>query len=319
MDLQRRNFIKQSLAGFGAVAACGGVKTPSALSTPAEGSYANRKNPFSTDPNAQVLLTPGVKTSRIGFGTGMSGYQRSAQLTRMDRNKAVALLNHAYDRGIRFFDCADLYGTHEIVSTTFKDKPRDSYTLTSKIWIHSGGIPEKERPSADVVVKRFLKELNTDYIDVLQLHCMMKPNWSDELQSYRDDLERLKEQGLIRSHGVSCHSLGAIETGASDPWVDSMHIRLNATGARMDGSFEENVAAARLAQENSKGIICMKLIGEGTIKDKDQRLASLEKVVEADVVDVYIVGFEEIWQVDEFYDHMEIALKKAEAQRASVA
>lgn len=317
MDLQRRNFIKQSLAGFGAVATYGGVKTPSAFSTPEEGSSSPRKNPFSTDPNAQVLLTPGVKTSRIGFGTGMSGYQRSAQLTRMDRTKAVALLNHAYDRGIRFYDCADLYGTHEIVSTTFKDKPRDSYTLTSKIWVHGGGIPEKERPSADVVVKRFLKELNTDYIDVLQLHCMMKPDWSDELQSYRDDLERLKEQGLIRSHGVSCHSIGAIEKGAVDSWVDAMHIRLNVTGARMDGSFEDNVAAARLAQENSKGIICMKLIGEGTIKDKDQRLASLEKVVGADVVDVYIVGFEEIWQVDEFYDHMEIALKKTEEQRGS--
>ena len=83
----------------------------------------------------------------------------------------------------------------------------------------------------------------------------------------------------------------------------------------MDGTFEENVAYSQLAQENGKGIICMKLIGEGTIKDPEERKKSIEKVVRTGVVDVYIVGFEENWQVDELIENVGFALKAIEADR----
>ncbi len=312
MDLKRRDFLRTTLAGVGgASAALGAARALAQADAPVK----EPKYPFSTDPVAKIKLTADIESSRLGFGTGMSGYNHSAQLTRMDRDKAVAMLNHAYDRGIRFFDCADLYGTHEIVSSTLKDKPRDSYVLSTKLWPHGGGIQEKERPSADVVVKRFLKELNTDYIDLVQVHCMMKPDWKSDFQQYCDDLEKLKEQGLIRGHGISIHSLGALRNGAEDPWVDAMHIRINQTGARMEGSFEENVAAAKIAQENGKGIIAMKLIGEGTIRDLEERRKNLEAVVRSGVVDVYIVGFEEMGQIDEFIDNMSLALNKIDAEQ----
>ena len=309
MDLKRRQFIKTTFASLGSVAAGAEVSAVQSLVKANETSPA-RKNPISTDPVAKVKLTQDVTTSRIGFGTGMSGYNRSAQLTRMDRSKALELLGHAYDIGIRYYDCADLYGTHDVVSFALKDKPRDSFQIGSKIWAHSGGIPEEERPSSDVVIKRFLQELKMDYIDLVQIHCMMKPDWREDVERYTDELEELKKKGLIRAHGISCHSVGAVLNGAKDPWVDAMHIRINSTGARMDGSFEENVAAAKLAQDNGKGIIAMKLIGEGTIRDRKTRMESLDKVVDADVVDVYIVGFEELWQIDEFVENMESSLQK---------
>ncbi len=216
----------------------------------------------------------------------MSGHQRSAQLTRMDRSKAEEMILYAYDRGIRFFDCADLYGTHEIVTTTLKDKPRDSYTLSTKLWPHPGGIPEEERPAADVVVKRFLQETKSDYLDLVQIHCMMKPDWQKDFEGYMEGLEKLKEQGLIRGHGISCHSLGSIQTGAVDPWVDAMHIRINATGARMEGSFEENVEAARHAQENGQGIIAMKLIWRRNHQNARRTSKLYRQVVRADIVEV---------------------------------
>lgn len=315
MDLQRRHFLKTSLAGLGSVAvgATSAVRANDA-SAVASGSS---KNSFSTNPVATVKLTDKISTSRIGFGTGMSGHQRSSQLTRMDRGKAEEMIRYAYDVGVRYFDCADLYGTHEIISSTLKDKPRDSFTLSSKIWPHPGGIPEKERPSAEVVVKRFLHELKTDYLDLVQIHCMMKPNWREDYERYVEDLEKLKEQGLILAHGISCHALGAIQSGAVDPWVDAMHIRINSVGTRMDGSFEENVAAAKLAQENGKGVIAMKLIGEGTIKEREDREKSIDKVVRSNVVDVYIVGFEEKWQIDELIENIEKSLKGIEAEMSA--
>jgi aryl-alcohol dehydrogenase-like predicted oxidoreductase len=81
------------------------------------------------------------------------------------------LLQHAWDKGIRFFDCADTYGTHALMAQALKKMNRDQVTLTSKIWVRDGGIPEPERPDANIVVDSFRKELNTDYIDLVQLHC----------------------------------------------------------------------------------------------------------------------------------------------------
>ncbi len=308
MDLKRRDFLKTSFAGLGSVAVANAVTFADEPSKPP-------KNPFSTDPVAKVKLTDEVTTSRLGFGTGMHGHQRSAQLTRMDRSKAEEMIRYAYDVGVRFFDCADLYGTHELVATTLKDKPRDSFTISSKLWPHPGGIPEDERPTADVVVKRFLKELQTDYLDLVQIHCMQKPNWQDDYEQYMEDLAKLKEQGLIRGHGISCHAFGSIQTGAEDPWVDAMHIRINSKNTRMDGTFEENVAAAQIAQDNGKGIIAMKLVGEGSMKERKDREESIDAVVRSNVVDVYIVGFEAREEIDELIENVEKSLKAIEAEQ----
>ena len=318
MDLRRRQFLKTTLAGLGSVTTGAEVVAAGALAR-ADETPVPSKNPFSTDPVARIKLTGDVMTSRIGFGTGMSGHQRASNLTRMDRNKAIDMVRYAYDVGVRFFDCADLYGTHQLVVEALKDKPRDTYTISSKLWPHPGGIPEKERPTADVVVKRFLEELNTDYIDLVQIHCMMKPNWQDDFARYMEDLEKLKEQGIIRGHGVSCHSLGAIKTSVVDPWVDAVHIRINTTGARMEGTFEENVAAAKTAQANGKGVIAMKLIGEGTIRERDAREECIDKIVRADIVDVYVVGFDEKWQIDELIENIGKSLKGIEAERKATA
>lgn len=315
MDLKRRQFLKTSLAGLGSMTAAGVEVAASRSVANAEEAAKPPKNPFSTDPVANIKLFDGVMTSRIGFGTGMAGHNRSSQLTRMDRAKAEEMILYAYDRGVRFFDCADLYGTHEIISSTLKDKPRDSYTLSSKLWPHPGGIPEEERPTADVVVKRFLQELKTDYLDLVQIHCMMKPNWKDDYERYAEDLAKLKDQGLIRGHGISCHSLGAIQTGAVDPWVDAIHIRINDAGTRMEGSFEENVAAGKLAQDNGKGVIGMKIVGEGTFKTREARERSVDKVVRAGIVDVFIIGFEEKSQIDEIIENVEKSLKGIEAEQ----
>lgn len=316
MDLKRREFLKSSLAGLSGAAMGANVASASASSL-ADEAEKKPKNPFSTDPLARVKLFGDVETTRIGMGTGMAGYNHSAQLTRMDRDKAVKLIEHCYDLGVRFFDCADLYGTHEIISTTLKDKPRDSYTLSSKLWPHTGGIIGDERPDAVTVVKRFLHELKTDYLDLVQIHCLMKPDWEDDYKQYMEDLEKCKEQGLIRGHGVSCHSFGALQNAVVNPWTDAVHVRLNSTEYRMEGTFEENVAAAQTAQDNGKGVICMKLVGEGTMKELEERRRSVDRVVRAGVIDVYIVGFEENWQVDELIDNIGTTLKNMEAERNS--
>jgi Predicted oxidoreductases (related to aryl-alcohol dehydrogenases) len=121
------------------------------------------------DPLQKVALgNSGIKTTLLGMGTGFNGYNRTSAITRA--GTAETVIRQAYESGIRFFDCADSYGTHPFVAKALKGISRDSYTLSSKIWVAQGGIPEPERPGADIVVDRFRKELETDYIDMIQIH-----------------------------------------------------------------------------------------------------------------------------------------------------
>ncbi len=258
-----------------------------------------------------VPLTKEIKCSRIGFGTGMRGGNRQSNLTRHGREKGLQLLHYAYDHGVRFFDCADLYGTHQIVADAMTGKPRDSYTIVSKIWVRPGGIPEKERPEADIVIARFLKELKTDYIDVLQIHCMDKADWTTTFEPIMEQLEKLKQKGMIRSHGISSHSNVATELAAKTPWTDTVHIRINSEGMNMDGPKDdaaarvaEGVRTAKLCKAAGQGIIAMKVVGEGKMAgDAALRKKSAAFVKSLDCVDVMIVGFDEIEHIAEFIEN----------------
>ena len=94
------------------------------------------------DSEAPVPLGRTVKATRLGFGTGMAGGGRQSNQTRLGPEKLERLLQYAYDQGVRLFDMADLYGTHRYVARALRGKPRDSYTLVTKIWLHPGGLPE---------------------------------------------------------------------------------------------------------------------------------------------------------------------------------
>lgn len=152
-----------------------------------------------TYPVQKVRLgASGIETTLVGFGTGVHAGNRTAHLTRQDKNESLSTLMHAWDKGIRFFDCADSYGTHGLVAEAMKKMNREEITLSSKIWVRGGGIPEPERPDANIVVDRFRKELDTDYIDLVQLHCLVEENWTETQKKQMDILEDLKAKGIIR-------------------------------------------------------------------------------------------------------------------------
>jgi aryl-alcohol dehydrogenase-like predicted oxidoreductase len=257
---------------------------------------------------AWVPLTKDVKTTRVGFGTGMRGWQRRSDITRMGYPKAIELLRFAYDSGVRLFDCADLYGTHDVVAEALKDKPRDSYVLISKIWVRPSGIPEQERLEPQLMVKRFLQELRTNYIDLVQIHCMSDAKWTDEYASVMEGLAKLKKEGVIRAHGISSHANNATELAAATEWCDAVHVRMNSEGLCMDGPqdnpakcVEDALRAAKKVHDAGKGIICMKVLGEGRMTDKpDMRKKSTQFISKLDSVNTMIVGFSEKEHITEF-------------------
>ena len=293
MKIHRREFLSTAAATTAGVLLAGGA----AVAAPQQSA------PADADPTADVPLGKALKACRVSCGTGMGGGGRQTNQTRLGKKKFEALLNYAYDHGIRQFDMADMYGTHPYVGRVLEGKSRDKVQLVSKIWTRPGGLPEPQRPLADVLLKRFLKELQTDYIDVLQIHCMDRADWNRTERRQMDAMAKLKEQGLIRAHGVSIHSLAALKTAAEEPWVDVVHARINPFGHRTDVPKEEIVDKLVPVLEQihaaGKGIIGMKLVGEGKF-DLQQRKETLKFVMDLGCVDCLTVGFEQTGQIDEF-------------------
>jgi aryl-alcohol dehydrogenase-like predicted oxidoreductase len=258
------------------------------------------------------LGNSGVETTLLGVGTGVHAGNRTSFLTRQERDKSVNMLIHAYNKGIRNFDCADTYGTHEIMAEALSKMDRSKITITSKIWVRGGGIPEKERPDADIVVDRFRKELKTDYIDLVQIHCMEEANWTVTQKKQMDILENLKSKGIIKAHGVSVHSLDAMKDAVNNPWVDVLHARINPYGMAMDKPDpKEVVEVIQQLHKAGKGVIGMKLVGDGKLKNDSQKIDdSLRFVLGLGCVDMMIVGFETSTEIDNYIGRIENALKE---------
>jgi predicted aldo/keto reductase-like oxidoreductase len=254
----------------------------------------------------QVKLgkTP-LKTTFLGMGTGFSGYNRSSNITRA--GVAESVIRSAYEKGIRFFDCADSYGTHPFTTAALKGFPRESYTIGTKMWVSQGGIPEPERPDANLVIDRFRKELKTDYLDLVQIHCMTDGKWTDIQKKQMDILENLKAKGIIKAHGVSVHSLDAMEACLLSPWVDVVHVRVNPYGESMDNKDPKAVIPViEKLHKMGKGIIGMKLIGNGKFRNDPEKIdASLKYVMDLGIVDMIIVGFEKPEQIDDYIARIE--------------
>jgi len=257
------------------------------------------------DPFQTVLLgNTGIKTTLLGMGTGYSGYNRSSNITRA--GVAESIIKAAYERGVRYFDCADSYGTHPFTKAALNGIPRENYVLGTKMWVTAGGIPEKERPDSEIVVDRFRKELNTDYIDLVQLHCMTNGEWSDEQKRFMDGLENLKAKKIIRAHGVSVHSFDALKVASEHPWVDVIHVRINPFGEAMDQRDPALVVPViEKFHKSGKGVIGMKLIGGGKLKDDPAKIEeSLKFVLGLGTVDMIIIGFELPEQIDNYIERI---------------
>ncbi len=265
--------------------------------------------PTSTEaPPAPPIVQLGktsVRMSRLGQGTGVKGGERQSDQTRMGFAKIVDLMHHAYDRGIRFFDLADLYGTHIYFREALRNMERDKLAILTKLWWRYDGpedqtsLPER-RQMARTALERFRHELDTDYIDIVLLHCLMKPGWDEFMKPYMEVLSEAKEKGQIRALGCSCHDFGAMQTAAVTPWVDVLLARINMQGGKkvlMDGSRPAVEEVLRTARKNGKAIIGMKIFGEGRLAD--QRDACIKYAQENGLLDAMTIGFHTSAQIDE--------------------
>jgi predicted aldo/keto reductase-like oxidoreductase len=292
--LSRRAFLGQSALALGAAA----VAAPAA---PAAG----RKLTSAAD---QVTLgRTNVKTSLLGIGTGSVGVRRSSNQVKLGQEKFTKLLGHAFDRGITYIDAADQYGSHLFVREAIKTLkiPREKLFIQTKTRALNAEV-------AKVDVQRFLEELGTDYLDTLLMHCMTRGSWPTDLRPVMDVLSEAKAKGKVKAVGVSCHGLDPLKAAVGTDWIDVDLARINPVGGqkgRMDGTPAEVVPCLKAMHEKGKGILGMKILGEGQFKTPEEQRASLKFVLGLGCVDAFVIGFESPQQIDQICALIEEVLK----------
>ena len=144
---------------------------------------------------------------------------------------------------------------------------------------------------------KFRRDLGIDMIDIVLLHNKQSATWTTECAGAMDVLSQAKESGVIRAHGVSCHTLAALQLAAATPWVDIDQARMNPDGILMDADPATVIGVLRQMKASGKGVIGMKILGEGQLSNQVDR--AITHAVGLDCIDAFTIGFTSTTQLDE--------------------
>ena len=290
-SFSRRDFLKAS-AATGAAASLGTI-------------------PLEAEPQNAASWVPlgdsGVKVTRLAFGTGTSSGAVQRALGQEGFNR---LVRYAYDRGIRFFETSDSYGDmHRMLGIALAGIPRENYRLMTKV--------TTEDPTPPLAkIDQLRRQARTDYFDVLLLHWQHTSTWPEDTRGWQDAVITAQHNGSVRARGASVHGLPALARIPDNSWVQIGMIRVNHKGVRMDaedytagvgGDVPEVVTRIHQTLANKKGVISMKLIGEGTF-DRDDRRRAMRFAFRTAHVDSVTVGYKNNGEIDEAIENLNEAL-----------
>ena len=208
--------------------------------------------------NYRLLGKSLLKISEVSFGC--------MSLPVNQPSVAQQLIHKAIDYGVNFFDTADLYDKGEnekIVGEALKGK-RDQIVLATKVgnqW-RADGSGWDWNPKKEYILKaidRSLKRLQTDYIDLYQLH---GGTIEDPMDETIEAFEILKEKGKIRFYGVS-----SIRPNVIQEYVN----RSNITSVMMQYSLLDRrpeEACLSLLKENGIGVLARGVLAKGLLAGK---------------------------------------------------
>jgi predicted aldo/keto reductase-like oxidoreductase len=308
-EMSRRRFLQASSAIAGA-AALSPLLTHSAAAqaAPAAPATAAMKR---TATDIVTLGKTGIKLSRVGMGTGSENGRTQRAL---GKEAFIKLIRYAYDKGITHFDTCDTYVTMEYMADAIKDLPRDKIFIQSKIT----GQP------ADVAaaIDRERKRLNTDYIDSMLIHSQTVANWTgmDVWKRIMDGFTQAKEKKVIRARGTSCHNLPALTDAVKSDFHDVHLVRVNPQGKYVDGPsgggytaretfpIEPVLAEIKTMHEKGRGIIGMKIFGNGLFTDAADREKSIRFAMSLREIDAVVMGFKSAAEIDEALERVNKAL-----------
>ena len=213
------------------------------------------------------LGSTGIEVSPIGLGTVKLGRNEGVKYPEAfsipSDKEAGILLATAQDLGINLLDTAPAYGnSEERLGYLLKDQRQDWIICgkTGEEFVNGQSLfdfsPEHTRKS----VKRSLKRLQTDYIDIVLVHSDGNDEDIIENQGTLETLAELKQQGLIRAFGMSTKTLsgGLLASEKSD--IVMVTCNLNQ---------QKELPVIETAYKNNKGVLIKKALASGHITQGD--------------------------------------------------
>lgn len=301
-SISRRDFVRQSaqLAGAAIIGA--------EMLAPAEAAPVART---ASDWVALGRKTK-VKIPRLGMGTGSINGKVQQDLGQEGFNKLIA---YAYERGVRYIDTADNYKTHEMIREAIKANKiqRDKVFIQTKLPIRQETLKD---PMA--TMDRYRKELGTDYFDSLLIHCATKETWVEDMKFLMDAFNQAQAKGWIKAKGCSCHGLRALRAATKNDWVEVQLARINPQAHHVDqdlpnvhdpvGKYDEAMKEIKAMHAAGRGIIAMKLCGNGDFTKPEDREKAIQHAVKCGFVDAMVIGFKSNAEIDEAVDRLNRAL-----------
>jgi aryl-alcohol dehydrogenase-like predicted oxidoreductase len=236
------------------------------------------------------LGATGLSVSKLGFGPPVD-------ITPEEGRK---LLFNAYKLGINFWDTSDDYGSHPHIASALKYVPRKDVVISTKTYAKNG----KEAAQS---LKRSLKELETDYVDIFLLHFVQ----SDKIEASQRVLKEMKElktAGIAKAIGLSTHSVTVAKKAALFDELDvimatcckanqTLINKYNEFIHLEDGSMQEMLEALRLAHDNGKTVIAMKVLGGGAPPLVRNYQGAIMAVAQLRFVDALVIGMRNLEEI----------------------
>ena len=208
----------------------------------------------------RILGKTGRSVSVVGLGT----WQLGADWGNVDPAQAQAILAASVEAGVTFFDTADVYGdgkSEQAIGKFLKENPGLGVTVATKM-----GRRMEQRPENYTLanfrqwVDRSRKNLGTDTLDLVQLHCPPTPVYSNN--EVYDALDTLVAEGAIRNYGVSVERTDEALEAIRHEGTASVQIILNAFRLK---PLDDVLPAAKAA---GVGIIARVPLASGLLSGK---------------------------------------------------
>ncbi|PGB04043.1 aldo/keto reductase [Bacillus toyonensis] len=191
--------------------------------------------------------------------------------------EAMRIIDEAIDLGVNFFDTADLYDyglNEEFVGKALKGK-RDQIVLTTKVgnrWTEekNGWSWDPSKAYIKAEVKESLRRLQTDYIDLYQLH---GGTLEDPIDETIEAFEELTKEGIIRHYGISSIRPNVIREYAKRSNIVSVLMEYSLLNRRPEEWFP-------LLNEHQISVIARGPLAKGILTDNNAR--KIERVKEKD-------------------------------------
>ena len=243
----------------------------------------------------------GLSVTEISFG--------ALPIQRRSVPDAVALLKKAYQSGINYYDTARAYtDSEEKLGLAFSDVRKD-LVLSTKTQAETYA-------AAAADIEKSLKLLQTDYIDLYQLHFIKSCPNPDARESACAALMDAKKKGTVRFVGITAHSLAVAREALALGVFDTVQFPLSYLSTKDELALADDCAAAGV------GFIAMKALAGGLITNADAAVAFMNSLPHV----VPIFGIQHEWELEAFLDSArrgvvldETLLAAIEADRAALS